>query len=157
MSCKAKDWPAAVKMLRPFSVVSGSGRPRMVTAAASPPPRSVTWMPVTRWSASTTLLSGNLPTSSATIASTICVDSLRTLSAPTIEARTPVTMISSSTCEAVVSASAASCARATPDRLKARMDAVQNAIDRNAIVKTLPNRAGPYHALNSLRLDICRS
>src|SRR5471032_2686212 len=36
----------------------------------SPPARSVTWMPVTRCSASTTLLSGSLPMSSATIDST---------------------------------------------------------------------------------------
>ena len=94
-SCSEKDWPAAVKMLRPLSVVSASGRPRIWMPAASPWPRSVTWMPVTRWSASTTLLSGNLPTSSATIESTICTDSRRRLIAPTIEARTPVTTTSS--------------------------------------------------------------
>ncbi|VXC33811.1 conserved hypothetical protein [Sphingomonas sp. 8AM] len=58
----------------------------------------MTCTPVTRCSASTTLLSGSLPTSSATTESTICVDSRRRLIAPTIEARTPVTTMSSGDC-----------------------------------------------------------
>lgn len=37
-SCSANEGPAAVKMLRPSSVVSGSVRPRMLIAPASPPP-----------------------------------------------------------------------------------------------------------------------
>ncbi len=108
MSCSANEVPAAVKMLRPFSVVSGSVRPRIVIVAASPPARSVIWMPVTRWSASTTLLSGSLPTSSATIESTIWTLSLRLLMAPTIEARTPVTTISSAVAPDSASCGAAS-------------------------------------------------
>jgi hypothetical protein len=70
MSWSATCVPDAVKMVRPFQVVWTSGRPRMDKVPTSPPARLVTWMPVTRCSASTTLLSGSLPMSSATTDST---------------------------------------------------------------------------------------
>ena len=77
-----------------------------------------------------TLLSGSLPTSSDTIESTIWVDCLRTLRAPTIDARTPVTTMSvtsSSDCGAAAAAGAASgavWAWAAPASISANMDVV---------------------------------
>jgi hypothetical protein len=66
-SCNWSARPFAVNRLRPFQVVTASGRPRIEMPSASPPPRFVIWIPGTRCSASMTLLSGSLPMSSATM------------------------------------------------------------------------------------------
>ena len=114
MSWSATCVPDAVKILRPFQVVSTSGRPRMDKVPTSPPARLVTWIPVTRCSASTTLLSGSLPMSSATTDSTTW--SLVRLIARLLisEALTPVTTTVST--GAVLSAVAWAHAEPLPSR-----------------------------------------
>ncbi len=98
MSCSASARPTPVNTLRPFQVVVMSDNPRMKmpglgpSLLASPPPRFVICTPVTRCSASMTLLSGSLPMSSATMDSMTWTDS-RLFSRPCVRLwRTPVTM-----------------------------------------------------------------
>jgi hypothetical protein len=106
MSASATERPDDVKILRPLTVVVTSASPLMETVETSPPPRFVTCTPGMRCMASTTLLSGNLPMSSATRASTIGIDSRFTSTAWVKLARTPTTTIDSSKVSVGASASA---------------------------------------------------
>jgi hypothetical protein len=67
--------PPELKISRPLSVVTALGRPRITTVVVSPWNPWATCTPVTRCSASATLLSGSLPMSSATTESTIMAES----------------------------------------------------------------------------------
>jgi hypothetical protein len=117
-----------------------SGSPRMEMPSASPPPRLVTCTPETRCRASTTLLSGSLPMSSATIDSITWVAS-RLFSRPLARlSRIPVTTTVSTSSPLGVSAAGACCASAETENVSAATaDAVRIRIIPATLVPPLTN------------------
>src|SRR3546814_164377 len=112
MSARLSERPSPKLVWLPLILVWISERPRIVTPCPWPRARSIC-TPVTRDSAFGTLLSGSLPTSSATTESTICFDvRFMSLAASTLPRIPTTTIVASSVASASSETPSDSCAAA---------------------------------------------